>query len=343
MTNVYGNFIVRISLFLFIVFSPQVTFAERGIVVAVNDTYAQKFFIASLDHLRTCIHCDLPIEIWHSGDELSAKTKQILGQFPNVSFHDIAAVLKVDQKVYRGWQIKPWIISLSQFDEVILMDADVFFFENPESLFDHPGYKKTGAFFFCDHRILFPIKNSALLTAKRYLDRRNFITSIVPVPSDCIPSDMQGMWSEKIPTYENPVIGDLGESGCIAIDKKIHAPSLEYTIQLNENHVNTYKYVWGDKETYWMGCEMAGLPYHMNNQRAYELAMRRFRLHITQFVDNKLFYVQKVPFAVNRGSGAIFRNNDGYKQSITNEEMKKINQSVKFVWKHRRKNRSTKV
>ena len=63
MTHIYGNFIVRISLFLLIVFSPQATFAQRGIVVAVNDAYAQNFFFASLDHLRTCINCDLPIEI----------------------------------------------------------------------------------------------------------------------------------------------------------------------------------------------------------------------------------------------------------------------------------------
>ena len=160
-----------------------------------------------------------------NGIAILISTKQILDQFSDVSFHDIAAVLKVDQKVYRGWQIKPWIISLSQFDEVILMDADLFFFENPEGLFDHPGYKKTGAFFFCDYRVLFPIKNHNIFTLEKYLDRRNFIVSLVPAPSDCVPRDMQDMWSEKIPTYKNPFIGDLGESGCIAIDKKIHAPS----------------------------------------------------------------------------------------------------------------------
>ncbi len=304
-------------------------FAERGIVVAVNDFYAKKYFIASLEHLRNHIKCDLPIEIWHSGDELSEEIKQILKEYPNVSFCDIAIELKVDKHLYRGWHIKPWIIWLSRFEEVLLMDADVFFLENPESLFHHPGYIGTGAYFFCDYKILMPTANYPV---DKYLDRRKFISSLIPNPSNCVPNDMKEMWSDEIPTLKNPFVADLGESGCIAINKNIHELSLKETIQLNENRQVTYKYVHGDKETFWMGCEIAGLPYHMNDQRAYELISGIFKLHITQFVGNKLFYIQKQPYRLFLSFSRII-NNEGCNRLVTAEEITKIKQCLESIQK----------
>lgn len=330
---VHEKLLVGIFVFFSLLLSVRPAFAERGIVVAVNDFYADRFFTASIEHLRVNIKCELPIEIWYSGDELSEKTKNILGKFSNVSFHDIAEVLHVNRQVYRGWQIKPWIISLSRFDEVILMDADVFFFEDPESLFDHPGYKETGAFFFCDLRHLYPNNQQTL---QRYLNRRKFINSLVPHPSPCVPKDMHEIWGHNIPTNKRPFVGDLQESGCIAMDKKKHELSMEYIIELNENRAVTYKYVWGDKETFWMGCEMAGLPYHMNDQRAYGLESGGKKLYVTQFVGDKLFYVQKAPFFLNQNSLAVFGNNEGYRRAASKEEKTKINQAWELV-KLRRK------
>lgn len=306
---------------LFFVITTGEAYAERGIVVAVNDAYAKKYFIGSLEHLRNRLSCDLPIEVWHSGDELSEAIKKVIKSYPNVTICDIADTLQVDPGLYRGWQIKPWIIWLSQFDEVILMDADVFFFENPTSLFDQPGYLQTGAFFFRDSNILMP---SSRYSLEKYLDRRKFITTLIPNPSNSVPLDIRKtLWSDTIPTLSAPFPSDLGESGCIAINRDIHFASLEAILHLNENREETYLHVWGDKETYWMGCEIARLPYHMNNQKAYDLISLKNRVHIVQFVQNKLFYLQKLPFKAFLNQ-ARFINNEGYNRQITLDELRKI-------------------
>jgi alpha 1,3-mannosyltransferase len=47
-----------------------------------------------------------------------------------------------------SWAVKPFAILASQFEQVMLIDADVVFVQPPEVLFDHAGYRETGALFF---------------------------------------------------------------------------------------------------------------------------------------------------------------------------------------------------
>ena len=53
-----------------------------------------------------------------------------------------------------GWAAKPYAMLLSSFREVIFIDADSFFLQNPEIMFEEPSYKETGALFFRDRLIL---------------------------------------------------------------------------------------------------------------------------------------------------------------------------------------------
>lgn len=301
-------------------------FAERGIVVALNDRFAQEFFLVSLSSLREERGCQLPIEIWHSGDELSRKMKRALKKFSGVSFRDIAKVLRVPKKRYRGWQIKPWIIQLSRFDEVILMDADLFFFENPEVLFSHPGYQKTGAFFFADLSHKFP-SFGEVFTLEKYLDRRKFIRSLVSAPSACVLEDMATIWSEEVPTMQNPFVGDLQESGCVVMDKRRHQKSLAAIIQLNEDRKETYRHVHGDKETFWLGCEMTKTPYYMNPQRPCSLESGTQKVYVVQFLEGRLFYQQKFPIPLEKK--AFFVNGEGLRRPLSEKEREQL--SVKAL------------
>ena len=52
----------------------------------------------------------------------------------------------------------------------------------------------------------------------------------------------------------------------------------------------TYRYVWGDKETYWIGCLMAGQPFHFNDAASFldpESGL------LTQMYEGERFYTQK--------------------------------------------------
>lgn len=52
-----------------------------------------------------------------------------------------------------GWAIKVFTILASAFQEVIICDADVVFLQDPEVLFEDPGYNRTGTLFFRDREI----------------------------------------------------------------------------------------------------------------------------------------------------------------------------------------------
>lgn len=333
--------IVTFSIYTYGCFSSKPS--KKGIVVAVNDRYANTYFIASLAHLRSNLKCQLPIEVWHSGNELSDETKQQLNQFPNITFRDISEVLKIHPSAYRGFQIKPKMLELTDFDEVILMDADIFFFEDPEILFNTAPYQQTGAFFFSDLPHKFPVKgDNVLFTLDKYLTRRNFIKSLIPAPSQYVLADMKEMWTDQIPTFEHPFIGDMQESGCIAMDKRRHKKSLEHAVKLNDQRDYTYKFIYGDKETFWLGCELAGTPYYMNEQRPLTLLSGHQVVTVMQFLENRLFYQQKNPIPVNNQSFFIkyaaqfvlpIPGQEPSKieviRSLTNEELDKVKMALK--------------
>ena len=53
------------------------------------------------------------------------------------------------------------------------------------------------------------------------------------------------------------------------MNKNMHQESLRYIYQLNENHQETYQYVWGDKETFWIGCLLSGNDFQFNDSAGF--------------------------------------------------------------------------
>ena len=47
-------------------------------------------------------------------------------------------------KDLQGFQIKPFALVESMFEEVMLVDADVLFFQQPEKLWNNASYQATG-------------------------------------------------------------------------------------------------------------------------------------------------------------------------------------------------------
>jgi hypothetical protein len=63
---------------------------------------------------------------------------------------------------------------------------------------------------------------------------------------------------------------------------------LNHIFKLNENHQKTYQYVWGDKETFWLGCVMANKAYYFNDTSGF--------IHnhsLTHKYKDELFWKQK--------------------------------------------------
>jgi hypothetical protein len=229
----------------------------RGIIIAALERYEELLY-SNIQNLRYKLKCELPIEIWQIGQEISNLMKQKLESnclewkiiFKNVQDYTD------DAEHWRGYQIKAFILKHTKFDEVILCDCDSIFLLNPEIIYDNENYKNTGTYFFKDFLRHVP-KNK-----EEEINRIIFINKLMPeipkyLPEECYylynkSSKIQQMWFYQ-------------ESGVVYINKLIHPEVIETIYNLNNNHKETYKYVHGDKEIYWISFLMNNKPFYMNN------------------------------------------------------------------------------
>ncbi|KAL5334123.1 mannosyltransferase putative-domain-containing protein [Aspergillus crustosus] len=218
--------------------------AGKGIVFLAGNGQAP-FLLTSIPVIRA-LGCDLPVEVFYLGDQdLSESMRAQLESLPGVTTHDISKRVNDEGWTLAGWAGKPFAILFSSFREVILIDADSLFFQNPEILFEDESYRETGALFFKD-RIIMP------------QTKRQWLQKVLPAPI-----------SEKV--YENRLwtgaSSHMQESGVVVVDTWRHFVALLLVTRMNgpdrdsdeDKHiVGVYGMVYGDKETFWLGWELVG-------------------------------------------------------------------------------------
>jgi hypothetical protein len=161
-----------------------------------------------------------------------------------------------DPAHWKGWQIKAFILKHTEFSDVILSDCDSVFLQNPETVFNDPHYISTGSYFFKDWLTHNPVNREIEIPA-----RKAFIRSLMPIRNQYFPQEwnyvyglpetIQSMWYYQ-------------EAGVVYLNKVMHPDIVETIYELNENHAETYKYVYGDKETFWLAFCMNNKPFYMN-------------------------------------------------------------------------------
>jgi hypothetical protein len=192
------------------------------------------FTLVALKALQI-IETELPIEVIYSTvDDLSFDNQQILKtMFPKVRLIDLSSMAFNDSYLkLRGWEIKPFAVLASRFEQVLLMDADVLFFEKPEILFKNKYFIQTGTLFFYDRPKL---KEKAI------------------------------KWIETFSSNNNqPLPIRTQESGVVLIDKSRVLFGLLSICKLNDYQERkrvTYHYLYGDKDTWWLGFHIINMPY----------------------------------------------------------------------------------
>ncbi|KAF4760795.1 hypothetical protein HAV15_007688 [Penicillium sp. str.  len=249
----YRHFITKFSALLFPWTSPY--FADhmglhissrhggRGIVTTAGNNHAP-FLLAAIPSFRL-LGCDLPVEIMYLGEsDLSEDFRTKLDALPGVTTRDLSAMVSDEGWRLNGWAGKPFAILFSSFREAVFIDADSLFFVNPELLFDDPDYVRTGALFFRDRNILPESK-------------KEWLQKILPKPISQYVQESR-MWTGES--------GHVQESGVVVVDKWKHFVTLLLVCRMNGperdrngvDTVGTYDMVYGDKETFWIGWELAG-------------------------------------------------------------------------------------
>lgn len=229
---------------------------SAGIVIPAGD-FNVRFASHLICCLRNVLNSDLPIQIVYAGDDdLSAANRDFLAKLPNtnnappITFLDILTVFDDTTLSLRtgGWAIKAFAALGSSFEKVILLDADAVFLQKPETLLQHPAFLRSGAFLFRDR----------LLWQHNFQDRHRWWKEQIRRPSATLNKSL--VWTDDY--------AEEGDSGVVVVDKSrvdVVAGLLHVCWQ-NSYDVReeiTYKIVYGDKESWWMGFELAGSTYEM--------------------------------------------------------------------------------
>jgi len=211
---------------------PGDRFAGKGVVMCGG---GEKYFPSAWVAINILRHlgCGLPIELWHLGAaEMTDRMREILAPL-GVKCVDAEAVREsFPARTLGGWEMKPYAIMNSSFDEVFYLDADNVPVRNPEFLFETPEYVEAGAIFWPDIWRMAPHRVIWSICGIPYRNEREF------------------------------------ESGQIVIDKKRCWKALNVAMHLNEYSDFYYRHFLGDKETFhlaWMKLEQ---PYGMPSREA---------------------------------------------------------------------------
>ncbi|ORZ08540.1 mannosyltransferase putative-domain-containing protein [Lobosporangium transversale] len=226
-------------------FSLHRTYKGRGIVYCAGNGQFE-FVVTSIQAIRSRLKSTLPIQVFYIGDgDLSEERRKYLREMTSdIEVLDVTQFLDNDYMQLAGWSIKPFAMLASSFEEVMFVDADAYFLQDPAVLYNDPGYQATGALFFYD-RTLFP----------DWRDGPNFIKSMLPIMSSFPPkSRMLNLLS----AHEQ-------ESGVVLINKRKRFTGLLAICKMNgkwERDLYTYRVFHGDKaESFWIGMEMVQEPY----------------------------------------------------------------------------------
>lgn len=211
---------------------PEGRFAGRGVVICGGGA---KYFPCAYVCINMLRHagCRLPVELWHLGPlEMNGTMRELVAPLgvTCVDGHEIHKEHPVRR--LSGWELKPYSILHSRFEEVLFLDADNVPLIDPEVFFDCEEYLRTGALFWPDFH---PV------------EKKNQIWAVTEVEYRFEPSF---------------------ESGQIVVDKRRCWAELQLTMHYNEHSDFYYGLTGGDKDTFhfaWLRLSRAYgmIPHHV--------------------------------------------------------------------------------
>lgn len=205
----------------------------RGIVCGAGGALYFANAFAMLVRLRS-LGCSLPVEFWHLGPHEMDPTMQRLAEDHGVRVIDARAFCLargIAPRVLNGWELKPFSVLHSEFEEVVYLDADCIPVQNPSLLFGRPEYQQLGSIFWPD-----------------------------------LPPNDRPEWLPDV-CWRNvgmqPQMGRDFESGQFVIDKRRCSRALRAANWINQHSDWFYQFVFGDKSTFHLAWRKCGMDFAM--------------------------------------------------------------------------------
>ena len=178
--------------------------------------------------------CRLPVELWHKGPgEMNSQMEALITPL-GVTCVDAYEVAKAHpvRRLY-SFELKPYSIINSRFEEVLYIDADNAPVRDPEFLFSTPEYQRTGAIFWPD----------------RYAGGGRGTRWLLPMAWEVC----------KVPFRDEAEI----EAGQLVINKRRCWRGLQLVMHINEHSDFYYQCFYGDKDTFHLAWRRVGLEYSL--------------------------------------------------------------------------------
>lgn len=213
---------------------PVGNYSGRGIVICAGGT---KYFTNAYITVKILrMHgCQLPVEFWHLKDEMDEEMRELVKPLGVTCIDATAVRERHPVRTLNGWELKPYAILHSSFEEVLLLDAENCAVRNPEYLFETDHYRRTGAIFWPDFGRLAP-------------DR--LIWQVM-----------------NVPYRDEPEF----ESGQIVVHKQKCWRALQLTMHINEHSDFYYQHIHGDKDTFHMAWRRLEQEYSMPSRGIHAL------------------------------------------------------------------------
>jgi hypothetical protein len=202
---------------------PVGRFAGRGIVICAGGARLLTCAWVAISVLRRVVDCRLPIQLWHIGPhELGELEAAMFGEL-DVETVDALKVRRTwPARKLGGWELKPYALVHSRFEQAMLLDADNVVVANPEFLFELPEFAQNGALFWPD---------------LERLKADNPIWELCGVPFRSEPA-----W----------------ETGQLLVDKPRCWHALQIALHMNMHSEWFYPHTGGDKDTFHLAWLLAG-------------------------------------------------------------------------------------
>ena len=229
----------------------------KGLIIPIMEKY-EGVLIENIENLYNHLHFSLPIELWQIGNEIREQATQKIQQLQlkhPIYFKNVQDYTQEDAH-WKGYQIKAFVLKHTQLDEIILCDCDIVFGINPEIIFNDPHYIETGSFFFKDYLYHYPKDKTEVN------NRIQFIQKLIPIQNAVFPTEWDYIYTRSYNPKKHSWF--YLESGVVFINKQLHNEVVDTLYELNDDWKETYKYVHGDKETFWLSFVIHNKPFYIN-------------------------------------------------------------------------------
>ena len=236
--------------------------AQRGIVSCVGGEEMFSTFLSIIVYQKKYLGNELPVHIFYVGDEEMPKemkrmVKNVTSEFKGeVSFSDISQLVKDHElKDLKHYRVKAFAFLFTPFKETLYLDADMFVpFRSVVDFFNDKDYLATGAGFIHDRYYTGGIPKWQKFWTWSFIGNR-------------CKGDKE--FCEKNSLSLRGTSSHDGHSALLVVNTDWKNSEfvnwITYVVLFNHKnsvlHKSVYTWTHGDKETFWMARERAGLKY----------------------------------------------------------------------------------